>query len=216
MLKKNSFFFIIFLISCSNPIEPEQILEEPINFNSPKTGQVSTYQQAFGENYIDKSNSIYELSNTFLDVKISNIVKDTIFITETIKNSPQLSYAIYFRNDSLNIFKPNSMFLDSYLFGSHFINYKIPFITDNKNQIDFLEWKTSTRFCECFLHGYSKNYSTANKRYDSLSVVVDETEMARDKSGYNFLFSLEDGIILSTKIIPWKNAGDIWMLVSTN
>ena len=216
MLKKIPFLLILLVISCSNSNESDNINKGNIDFEFPEIGQISVYQKAFGENYIDKTINSYDLLNTFLNVEITSIRKDTIYIKESIQDSVNYTYAFKISNDTLNLFKPNSMFLDSHLFGSHFQNYKISLRTNSSNYIEFLGWKTSTNFCECYLNGYTKNFNPFGKEYDSLLAIVDEREMAIDKFGYNFLFSINEGIVLSSKIISWRNTGEVWFLRPNN
>lgn len=213
MNKFISIFLLFFAVSCSNSNEPEHPVPQKISFDSPKVGQISYYQKGSGENYLNKTTNEYFLEDKFLSVKIEQIFGDTLFIKEEVKDSTTFTYALVIKNDSLLVFKPNSMFLDSYIFGSHFMSYKIPLNTNNSNEIDFLGWKTSSTYCECFLTGITKNYSFKDSFYDSLNIIVDETAMAVDRFGYNFLFSRKDGIVVSTRLIPQFNKGDIWFLV---
>lgn len=214
MTKYFLIFFAFFAFSCSNSTQPDEQKLGNVNFSSPKVGQNSNYQKAFGQNYSDKSINSYDLLNTFLNIEITQIKSDTIFIKESLQDSTEQNYAIIMRNDSLVIFRPKSRFLSSHLFGDHFINYRIPLTVDQTNEIQFLNWKTATRYCECFITGYTINFQSVDSIYDSLHAVVDETAMAADKYGFNFLFSQEQGIVLSTRITSWQNSGIVWFLTS--
>ena len=217
--------FLLSLFSCKK--DPVLIIETTnVNFDKPKVGNFSHYVLLQGENIKDRENQNYEYINDTLRIEIMDIDDNRYLIEEKLTPgsaslngenyvafpAETISYYLSITDEMVSIqnlhprIKSRLFFMPEEIDGLQTETY-------SELEVKMESWKTSLPFNTIFQLGYLEDFELLGKMYDHLNVVINNSPMKENRSGYTHVYSMKDGLVRSSNYSSQTSKGFGWDLL---
>lgn len=199
---------------------------KPVSLVNPQVGQSSRYLYFTHDCFYCRGVTVRTFQPDTLILELLAIETDGIVLRERISKG-SLARRDSLHADSVGLWRPAEIndyklkiFKDTIvfeehspgLFGSRLVEgigfQPLPLVGIPEVLITLDDWKAST--CTCNMQGLNQGFSQLGNTYSELIVIIDQEIMATDGPGFVFLYSLEDGLVMSYSSNPWTNSSLGW------
>lgn len=220
--------------ACTRCHEPEDLIDpvvidpppaNQIRFDSLAVGQRSRYLGFEGYGYYGGNGSEFSYSDDTLILEIVGQdangfrVAETLHYVDTVSNwydqqrDSTYFYYLTIQEDTLHLVPSATNYVRSRLFVYYQHNdglYLVPLVG---TEVSIKGWKSGFPYCECWRHGFTKNYLLFDKTYAYLNVLMQDSPMQVDGNGHTYVYSAQHGIVKLSQYSWWTSTGYGWDLL---